>query len=61
MANQAYMCMQCKAGALEPLWPGTCRKGTSGPTLEIMVAESPAHLCKVKDPESGLALISARK
>ena len=30
------------------------------PTLEIIVTESPAHLCKVKDPESGLALISVR-
>jgi predicted DNA-binding protein with PD1-like motif len=29
------------------------------PTLEIIVTESPAHLCKIKDPESGLALISA--
>jgi predicted DNA-binding protein with PD1-like motif len=28
------------------------------PTLEIIVTESPAHLCKVKDPESGLALIT---
>ena len=28
------------------------------PTLEIIVTESPAHLCKKKDPESGLALIS---
>jgi predicted DNA-binding protein with PD1-like motif len=27
------------------------------PTLEIIVAESPAHLCKVMDRESGLALI----
>ena len=27
------------------------------PTLEIIIRESPAHLCKVKDPESGLALI----
>ena len=27
------------------------------PTLEIIVTESPAHLCKAKDPESGLALI----
>jgi predicted DNA-binding protein with PD1-like motif len=27
------------------------------PTLEIIVTESPAHLCKVKDKESGLALI----
>jgi predicted DNA-binding protein with PD1-like motif len=30
------------------------------PTLEIIVTESPAHLCKVKDAESGLALISVR-
>ena len=29
------------------------------PTLEIIITESPSHLCKVKDPESGLALISA--
>lgn len=28
------------------------------PTLEVIVTESPAHLCKRKDPESGLALIS---
>jgi predicted DNA-binding protein with PD1-like motif len=27
------------------------------PTLEVIVSESPAHLRKVKDPESGLALI----
>jgi uncharacterized protein len=27
------------------------------PTLEIIVTESPSHLCKAKDPESGLALI----
>src|SRR5215468_799022 len=27
------------------------------PTLEIIIRESPVHLCKVKDPESGLALI----
>jgi uncharacterized protein len=30
------------------------------PTLEIIVTESPRHLCKIKDPESGLTLISAR-
>jgi predicted DNA-binding protein with PD1-like motif len=30
------------------------------PTLEIIVTESPAHLCKVKDAESGLALISVQ-
>jgi hypothetical protein len=27
------------------------------PTLEIIIRESPAHLCKVNDPESGLSLI----
>ncbi len=27
------------------------------PTLEVIVTESPAHLCKRLDPESGLALI----
>jgi uncharacterized protein len=27
------------------------------PTLEIIITESPAHLVKRKDPESGLALI----
>jgi hypothetical protein len=27
------------------------------PTLEVIITESPAHLRKVKDPESGLALI----
>jgi len=27
------------------------------PTLEVIVTESPTHLRKVKDPESGLALI----
>ena len=27
------------------------------PTLEVVITESPAHLRKVKDPESGLALI----
>jgi predicted DNA-binding protein with PD1-like motif len=30
------------------------------PTLEIIVTESPAHLCKSKDSESGLALIDVR-
>jgi predicted DNA-binding protein with PD1-like motif len=30
------------------------------PTLEIIVTESPAHLCKAKDAESGLALIKLR-
>ncbi len=31
------------------------------PTLEVIVTESPAHLRKVKDPESGLALIQPRR
>jgi predicted DNA-binding protein with PD1-like motif len=30
------------------------------PTLEIIVTESPAHLCKANDAESGLALIQLR-
>ncbi len=29
------------------------------PTLEVILTESPAHLRKVKDPETGLALIRA--
>ena len=40
---------------------GHLQEGHVRPTLEIIVTEQPAHLCKVKDPESGLALISARK
>ncbi len=40
---------------------GHLQEGRVRPTLEIIVTEQPAHLCKVKDPESGLALISARK
>jgi predicted DNA-binding protein with PD1-like motif len=36
---------------------GHLQEGHVRPTLEIIVTESPAHLCKVKDPESGLALI----
>jgi predicted DNA-binding protein with PD1-like motif len=32
-------------------------EGYVRPTLEIIITEAPAHLCKVKDPESGLALI----
>ena len=27
------------------------------PTLEVLLVDSPAHLCRVHDPESGLALI----
>lgn len=40
---------------------GHLQEGHVRPTLEIIVTEQPSHLCKVKDPESGLALISARK
>jgi predicted DNA-binding protein with PD1-like motif len=40
---------------------GHLQEGHVRPTLEIIITESPAHLCKVKDHESGLALISARK
>ena len=41
---------------------GTAMAGHLGeahvpPTLEVIVTESPAHLRKTKDPESGLALI----
>ncbi|MFO1062056.1 MAG: PPC domain-containing DNA-binding protein [Dongiaceae bacterium] len=32
--------------------------GTVRPTLEVIVTESPAHLRKRRDPESGLLLIS---
>ena len=38
---------------------GHLQDGRVRPTLEIIVTESPAHLRKTKDPESGLALISA--
>src|SRR5262245_16411909 len=37
---------------------GHLQKGHVRPTLEIIVTESPAHLCKSKDAESGLALIN---
>jgi predicted DNA-binding protein with PD1-like motif len=40
---------------------GHLQEGHVRPTLEIIVTESPAHLWKVKDEESGLALISDRK
>ena len=36
---------------------GHLQEGHVRPTLEIIVTELPAHLCKVKDAESGLALI----
>jgi uncharacterized protein len=40
---------------------GHLQEGHVRPTLEIIITESPAHLCKVKDEESGLALIAPRK
>ena len=39
---------------------GHLQQGHVRPTLEVIVTEQPAHLCKVKDPESGLALINPR-
>lgn len=36
---------------------GHLQEGRVRPTLEVIVTESPAHLCKVEDAESGLALI----
>jgi predicted DNA-binding protein with PD1-like motif len=36
---------------------GHLMKGEVRPTLEMIVTESPAHLCRRPDPESGLALI----
>ena len=36
---------------------GHLQEGRVRPTLEVIVTESPAHLCKAKDPGSGLALI----
>jgi uncharacterized protein len=39
---------------------GHLQEGHVRPTLEVIVTESPTHLCKVKDKESGLALINPR-
>jgi predicted DNA-binding protein with PD1-like motif len=39
---------------------GHLKEGWVRPTLEVIVTESPTHLCKVKDPQSGLALINPR-
>ena len=36
---------------------GHLQAGHVRPTIEIIVTESPAHLCKKKDAETGLALI----
>jgi predicted DNA-binding protein with PD1-like motif len=37
---------------------GHLQEGHVRPTLEVIITESPAHLRKVNDSESGLALIS---
>jgi uncharacterized protein len=37
---------------------GHLAMGQVRPTLEVIVSESPTHLCKRHDPESGLALIA---
>jgi len=39
---------------------GHLSKGHVRPTLEIIVTETPTHLHKSKDPESGLALIDLK-
>jgi uncharacterized protein len=39
---------------------GHLKEGWVRPTLEVIVTESPTHLWKVKDPQSGLALINPR-
>jgi uncharacterized protein len=36
---------------------GHLQEGLVRPTLEIIITESPSHLCKVRDSASGLALI----
>src|SRR5262249_30714086 len=41
----------------ETAMAGHLQEGHVRPTLEIIITESPAHLCKMKDQESGLALI----
>ena len=39
---------------------GHLQNGLVRPTLEVIVTEAPAHLCKVRDEASGLALINTR-
>jgi predicted DNA-binding protein with PD1-like motif len=39
---------------------GHLNRGDVRPTLEVIVTEMPTHLCKKKDPESGLALIDLK-
>jgi uncharacterized protein len=40
---------------------GHLAKGLVRPTLEVVIEETPAHLCRLEDPESGLALIRLEK
>ncbi len=40
---------------------GHLRAGHVRPTLEVVLEETPAHLVRVHDPESGLALIDPRR
>jgi predicted DNA-binding protein with PD1-like motif len=40
---------------------GHLGEGHVRPTLEVILTESPAHLRKVQDPETGLALIHPRE
>ena len=39
---------------------GHLKRGQVRPTLELIVTESPAHLCRRRDPETGLNLIRLR-
>ena len=39
-------------------WGGHLLEARVRPTLELILEESPRHLCKTPDPESGLALIN---
>ncbi len=40
---------------------GHLRSARVRPTLEVVLEETPAHLVRVHDPESGLALIDLRR
>lgn len=39
---------------------GHLSKGIARPTLEVIIEESPAHLCRVQDDETGLTLIDPK-
>jgi predicted DNA-binding protein with PD1-like motif len=40
---------------------GHLGKGRVRPTLEVVIEETPAHLCRLEDPKTGLALIRLEK